>query len=170
MRDSRGGKSFDSSLPGAERATGGGRLEPADEAGGEAVLAPLPSSASAETDRPGRPHFVVVRTRPVRPADSAPAGAELVTCFWHPRNQRWSENYFESLEHALRLFLDESGWALIQQQALDGPHAHELIFEARRADFTGPVSDAEVLEQVGLRPGEVADLLERVERKRDGST
>ena len=71
---------------------------------------------------------------------------------------------FESLDHALRLFVDESGWVLHQQQALDAPDAHELIFEARREDFSRP-STEQMLQEVGLSPEEVAKLLERVDRE-----
>jgi len=60
----------------------------------------------------------------------------------------------------LRLFVDESGWVLRQQQALDGPHIFELIFEARREDFSRP-STEQMLEEVGLSPEEVARLLHR---------
>ena len=121
-------------------------------------------SAPAHPDRPGRPHLVVVVTRRVRPGDRAPSGATLITRFWHPRDQRWSENAFESLEHALHMFLEESGWLLRQQQTLDAESASELIFEARREDFTGPTTEA-LLEEVGLTPGDVADLMGRVKRE-----
>jgi hypothetical protein len=116
----------------------------------------IPSEKPAEVPnvRPGRPHLVVVVTREVGQKDEAPANALLMTRFWHPRDHRWSENFFESLEHAVRLFVDESGWVLRQHQALDGPHAYELVFEARREDFTGP-STRQILEQVGLDPSEV---------------
>jgi hypothetical protein len=116
------------------------------------------------SERSGRVHWVVVTTRAVSEEDRAPAGMVLMTRFWHPRDHRWSENAFESLDHALRLFVDESGWVLRQQQALDGPHAHELIFEARREDFSRP-STEQMLEDVGLSPQEVAKLLNRVEEK-----
>jgi hypothetical protein len=115
------------------------------------------------SDRPGRLHLVVVVTRRVGPADKALPGSTLITRFWHPRDHKWKENVFDSLDHALRLFLDESGWLLRQQQALDAPEAHELIFEARREDFSRP-STAQILEDVGLSPEEVANLLERVDR------
>jgi hypothetical protein len=62
------------------------------------------------------------------------------------------------LDHALRLFVDESGWILRQQQALDGPHIYELLFEARREDFSRP-STEQLLEDVGLSPQDVAKLL-----------
>jgi hypothetical protein len=118
------------------------------------ALVPREEPAEAPKVRPGRPHLVVVMTREVGRKDQAPANAVLMTRFWHPRDHRWSENFFESLEHAVRLFVDESGWVLRQQQALDGPHAHELVFEARREDFTGP-STREILAEVGLDPSDV---------------
>ena len=96
--------------------------------------------------------------------DQAPPGATLVARFWHPSLRRWSESPFESLEHALHLFVDESGWVLRQQQALDGPHAFELVFEARREDFSRPSAEA-MLQDVGLSAEDVADLIERVERE-----
>jgi hypothetical protein len=107
---------------------------------------------------------VVVVTRAVTAKDQAPRGAVLVARFWHPSLRRWSETPFESLEHALHLFVDESGWVLRQQQALDGPHAFELIFEARREDFSRPSTEA-MLQDVGLSAEDVADLIERVERE-----
>ena len=85
------------------------------------------------------------------PEDQVPEAIRMVTRFWHPRDHRWSGNSFESLEHALRLFIDESGWTLLQQQQLDAPLAYELIFEARRRDFTGPTTE-EILLEVGLQP------------------
>jgi hypothetical protein len=94
-------------------------------------------------------------------------GAILLTRFWHPRDHCWSENAFESLDHALRLFVDESGWVLRQQQALDEPHVHELIFEARREDFSRP-STEQMLQDVGLTPQDVADLLDRTESQGEG--
>src|SRR3712207_1100104 len=114
------------------------------------------------SERSGRVHWVVVMTRALLPEDNAPANAILLTRFWHPRDHCWSENSFESLDHALRLFVDESGWVLRQQQALDKPHAHELLFEARREDFSRP-STEQILEDVGLTPQDVAKLLNRTE-------
>src|SRR5215207_11766413 len=111
-------------------------------------------------ERTGRVHWVVVVTRQPKDDEKVPPGAVLLTRFWHPRDHCWSENAFESLDHALRLFVDESGWVLRQQQALDGPHAHELIFEARREDFSRP-STEEILQDVGLSPRDVAKLLDR---------
>jgi hypothetical protein len=123
-------------------------------------------SVPVRPDRPGRPHLVVVVTRRVRPEDRVPSGATLITRFWHPRDQRWSENAFESLEHALHMFLEESGWVFRQQQTLGTESALELIFEARREDFTGPTTEA-LLEEVGLTPGDVADLMGRVKREEE---
>jgi hypothetical protein len=89
----------------------------------------------------------------------------LRTRFWHPRDHRWSENDFESLEHARRLFVEESGWVLQQEQALDRPLEHELVFEARRVDFTRP-SQAQILRDIGMTPEAVNHLLDRVDRER----
>jgi nicotinamidase-related amidase len=121
---------------------------------------PETETATEAVTRPGRPHLVVVTTRAVQPADKAPNDAVLVTRFWHPRDQRWSENYFESLEHARRLFVDESGWVLRQEQSLDAPQVWELIFEARREDFSGP-STQQILEDVGLNPQAVEGMLKQ---------
>jgi hypothetical protein len=135
---------------------------------GHASEEPVPVLETApdplRSERSGRVHWVVVRTRALSEQDRAPAGMVLMTRFWHPRDHRWSENAFESLDHALRLFVDESGWVLRQQQALDGPHAYELIFEARREDFSRP-STEQMLKEVGLDPQDVAKLLNRVEGK-----
>lgn len=130
-------------------------LAPADE----------PKTAPTEQGTGGRPHLVVVRTRPIdRTQDAdAPNGAVILTWFWHPRDRVWSRNYFESLEHALRLFVDESGWRLLQQQPLDAPHQNEIIFEARRADFARP-STEDLLREIGMTPTSVARLLDRPDR------
>jgi hypothetical protein len=120
------------------------------------------------TDRPGRIHWVVVVTRRITAGDKVTAGSTLMTRFWHPRDHRWNENAFESLDHALRLFVDESGWVLRQHQTLDAPEAHELIFEARREDFSRP-STEQMLQEVGLSPEDVAKLLNRVDREGEAS-
>ena len=127
--------------------------------------APSPASQPARQSDPaaGRPHFVVVRTRAAQPADGSAAGTALTARYWHPRDRQWNEHAFESLDHAIRLFVDESGWVLLQQQDLDGPSAHELVFEARRADFARP-STEEILRDIGMTPGSIADLMERVDR------
>ncbi len=128
-------------------------------------VAPAVETAPAAigSERPGRIHWVVVLTRRVQPTDKVPPGSTLITRFWHPRDRKWTENVFDSLDHALRLFVDESGWVLRQQQVLDTPEAHELIFEARREDFSRP-STEQILQDVGLSPEEVAKLLDRVDR------
>ena len=131
-------------------------------------LQPAAQPAPAYPERPGRVHLVVVVTRAVTPADSAPPGAVLMSRFWHPSLHRWSETAFESLEHALHLFVDESGWVLRQQQVVEGPHAYELIFEARRENFSRPSTEA-MLEDVGLTAEDVADLIGRVERENGGT-
>lgn len=121
-----------------------------------------PAGAPAAGEPGGRPHLVVVTTRAVEPArdPDAPRGSRLVTRFWHPRDRRWVENHFESIEHAARLFIDESGWRLLQQQALGAAQAWELIFEARRADFARPSTD-DILRDIGMTPEHVARLLDR---------
>ena len=121
--------------------------------GSEAVLELQPAEQPAPVTpaRPGRMHLVVVTTRAVTAADAGPPGAVLVSRWWHPSLHRWNEAPFESLEHALHLFVDESGWVLRQQQALDAPHAFELVFEARREDFSRPSTEA-MLQDVGLTP------------------
>lgn len=114
------------------------------------------------SERPGRVHWVVVVTRRIE-VPGGPAQPSLLTRFWHPRDHRWNENIVDSLDHALRLYVDESGWVLRQHQTLDAPGTHELIFEARREDFSRP-STAEMLEDVGLTKEDVARLLDRVDR------
>jgi hypothetical protein len=130
-------------------------------------VTPAPAEAPSALLEPGRVHLVVVSTRAVNMGETAPAGAVLQTRFWHPRDQRWSENFFESLDHVLHLFIEESGWILRQQQALDRPHAHELIFEAHRQDFSRPSAE-EMLRDVGLTPRDVAGVIERVDAERRG--
>ncbi len=121
-----------------------------------------PAASPAVAEPGGRLHLVVVTSRAVDPAldQDAPPGSRLVTRFWHPRDRRWAENHFESIEHAARLFIDESGWRLLQQQALGAAQAWELIFEARRADFARPSTD-DILRDIGMTPEHVAKLLER---------
>ncbi|HJR16675.1 MAG TPA: hypothetical protein VJ808_07460 [Gemmatimonadales bacterium] len=137
-----------------------GEINRLEQEQGAPVVESAPDPLCSE--RTGRVHWVVVTTRPAEPKDRAPAGAILLTRFWHPRDHCWSENAFESLDHALRLFVDESGWVLRQQQALDKPHAFELLFEARREDFSRP-STQQILEDVGLSPQDVAKLLKPAE-------
>jgi hypothetical protein len=126
-----------------------------------AGTAPIEQPAPQQTGLtgPAHRHFVVVMTRRAKPADEAPPGIVMLTRFWHPRDRKWSENSFESLDHALRLFVDETGWTLVQQQQLAGDHEHELIFQARIEDFQGP-STEEILKEVGLTPADVKELLD----------
>jgi hypothetical protein len=135
--------------------------------GAPAGDAPQPAAepAAEPADLPSRRHLVVVVTRALAPGESEMPGAVLRTRFWHPRDRRWSENDFESLEHARRLFVEESGWMLQQEQALDRPLAYELVFEARRVDFTRP-SQAQILRDIGMTPEGVNHLLEQVDRER----
>jgi hypothetical protein len=137
--------------------------------GGSADESPVPLPASAPTpevlDAPRRKHLVVVTTRALAKGESPIVGALIRTRFWHPRDHRWNENDFESLEHAKRLFIEESGWVLRQEQSLAAPHAFELIFEAHRVDFTRP-SQEDILREVGLTPESVNRLLQRVDRDR----
>jgi hypothetical protein len=109
-----------------------------------------------------RVHLVVVTSRAIETKDPARAKSVLRTRFWHPRDRRWSENDFESLEHARTLFEKESGWVLRQEQALDAPLAVEWIFEADRADFFA-ASKEQILEEIGMTPDGVERLLADVE-------
>lgn len=127
-------------------------------------LAPSPSIAPAPDplapEPGGRAHLVVVTTHAAeKGSDAEIHGSVLVTRFWHPRDRAWAEHHFESLEHAARLFVDESGWQLLQQQALGAPHAHELIFQARRADFARP-STEDILREIGLTPEGIARMMD----------
>lgn len=139
--------------------------EPLERAATDEAPLTAPGEAPAPIDRPGRPHLVVVTTRALAGDESTTPGAALRTRFWHPRDRRWSENDFESLEHARRLFVEESGWVLRQEQALDMPLAYELVFEAHRVDFTRP-SQEQILRDVGLTPERVNRMLEQVDRER----
>jgi hypothetical protein len=132
----------------------------------EGSLLPAVEAAAdpLRTERPGRVHWVVVMAHRVDTPEAGEGAPTIKTRFWHPRDHRWSENVFDSLDHALRLFVDESGWVLRQHQSLDTPDAHELIFEARREDFSRP-STAEMLEDVGLTREDVAKLLDKVDRE-----
>ncbi len=136
----------------------------ADYEGGSLLPAVEPAADPLRSERPGRVHWVVVTTHRVAAPEASEGAPTIKTRFWHPRDHRWSENVFDSLDHALRLFVDESGWVLRQHQSLDAPDAHELIFEARREDFSRP-STAEMLEDVGLTREDVAKLLDQVSRE-----
>ena len=143
-------------------------MPPSDPTGGSSTdEVPVPSfkeSAEGGVEVP-RLHLVVVMTRALDSGESAPPGSSLRTRFWHPRDQRWSENDFESLEHARNLFEKESGWVLRQAQVLDDPLACEWIFEAHRLDFARS-SKEEILRDIGLTPDGVNRMLDEVERHR----
>jgi hypothetical protein len=141
--------------------------EPAGGGSADEAPVPLPAPAGAPEvlDAPQRKHLVVVTTRALAQGESSIQGALLRTRFWHPRDHRWNENDFESLEHAKRLFIEESGWVLRQEQSLIAPLAFELIFEAHRVDFTRP-SQEQILRDVGLTPESVNRMLQRVDRER----
>jgi hypothetical protein len=112
------------------------------------AVSPLPAprvELEARTNEPGV-HLVVVTSRALD-AEATRAENALRTRFWHPRDRRWSENDFESLEHARALFEKESGWVLRQEQTLDAPLAVEWIFEAHRKDFD-VASTEQILEDI----------------------
>jgi hypothetical protein len=144
-----------------ERVTVSRPLEPVPEALAPLAATPLVQPQAERERVAGRVHLVVVRSRALEEAEVAGTDHLLRTRFWHPRDQRWSENDFESLEHALRLFVDESGWVLRQDQGLDGSLAREWVFEAHRADFTGATQE-EILTDFGLTPEGVERLLEEL--------
>lgn len=102
---------------------------------------------------------MVVVTRPGRAGDLVGPGVVLVTRFWHRRDRPWSENFFESLDYAIRPFVDESGWILLQRQQLAGEHEPELIFRGRPEDFDRGTPE-ELLKDVGLTPEDVEKLLQ----------
>ena len=135
-----------------------------DPAGGShtgELPVPSPREQPDSGEASSRVHLVVVTTRALDAGETTSGGAILPTRFWHPRDRRWSENDFESLEHARCLFVDESGWVLRQEQALDAPLAREWIFEAHRIDFTRS-SKEQILRDIGMTPDGVHRLLERV--------
>lgn len=121
--------------------------------------------AGVPADAVGKPHFVVVTTREIDATDQAPAGSLIATRFWHPRDRLWQIGYFESLEHALHFFVEESGWTSMQEQSLDARLAHELIFRARESDFGRAHTAEQVLQEVGMTPEEVEDLLHKVDHQ-----
>ena len=112
---------------------------------------------------------MVVTTSPAAPL---PDGTPMLTArYWQPREARWVEQAFETVEHALRVFVDENGWVLRQHQVLDSAAHHELIFETQVERLSQP-SVVEVLEaEVGLTPKDVEDMLTRVDEQveSDGS-
>jgi hypothetical protein len=133
-----------------------------------AVPLPVPDAVGSPAGHPpaGDTRLVVVRTRPAAGAAADSAG-EIVTRYWHPRRRAWQEQTFESLEHAMHLFVEENGWALRQQQLLDRPGAEELIFTARLEELDQPSARELLLEEVGLTPEDAEALLDRVDEQAD---
>ena len=122
---------------------------------------PDPRATAAMPSGGHRAHLVVVRTRPGDPASPG----EVVTRFWHPGRRAWQEHTFESLEHAMHLFVEENGWELRQQQQLDRAGAEELIFAARPDDLDQPSARELLQEEVGLTPEDADAMLERVDER-----
>ncbi|HKU62042.1 MAG TPA: hypothetical protein VJQ44_12540 [Gemmatimonadales bacterium] len=127
------------------------------------VPLPVPEAqvAGAATERGHRMHLVVVRTRP----GDVSSASEIVTRYWHPGRHVWLEQTFESLEHAMHLFVEEHGWELRQQQPLDRPRCEELIFAARPQDLDQPSARELLLEEVGLTPEDAEAMLDRVDER-----
>jgi hypothetical protein len=136
-------------------------VDPAEDSRTGEVAVPSAAEQAERTMAPSRLHLVVVTTRVLDSEDAPAGGVTIRTRFWHPRDRRWSENDFESLEHARSLFIDESGWVLRQEQALDTPMAREWIFEAHRIDFTRS-SKEQILRDLGMTPDSVHRMLEQV--------
>lgn len=109
-----------------------------------------------------RPHLVVVRTRALEVGEGIQPEHGLNTRFWHPRDRRWSENDFESLDHARNFFEKEAGWVLRQEQALDAALAYEWIYDAHRIDFAVSTKE-QILEDIGMTPESVDRMLSDVE-------
>ena len=127
---------------------------------------PDPAASPAELPPAGDTHLVVVRTRPSGNSAAASAG-EIVTRYWHPHRHAWQEQTFESLEHAMHLFVEENGWVLRQQQPLDRTGAEELIFAVRLEQLDQPSARELLLEEVGLTPEDAEALLDRVDEQAD---
>ena len=144
------------------------RLEdPAGEPLGEEL--PLPAVAPQPTESlpPRRTHLVTVVTRALAEGDGAEPGATLRERYWNPHDRRWSEADFDSMASLRRRHVEEQGWELLQEQALDAPLAIELIFKAHRVDFTRP-SREQILRDIGMTPDDVSDLLGHVDREQEG--
>jgi hypothetical protein len=123
------------------------------------VGSPVVDPPTAET------HLVVVRTRAARA--SAGSAGEIVARYWHPRRRAWQDQTFESLEHAMHLFVEENGWALLQQQLLDRAGTEEWIFTVRLEELDQPSARELLLEEVGLTPEDAEALLDRVDEQAD---
>lgn len=143
------------------------RLEdPAGEPLGKEEPLPAVAEQPSESLPRRRSHLVTVVTRALIEADKAEPGATLRERYWHPRDQRWSETDFDSLESLRRRHIVEEGWELLQEQKLDAPLAVELIFKAHRVDFTRP-SREQILRDLGMTPDDVSHLLEHVDREQE---
>jgi hypothetical protein len=134
------------------------------------VVAEVPLPAPAEqpiaTGPSRRTHLVVVITRKLGESDGAEPIATIRARYWNPHDRRWNEDDFESMEHLRRRHVDESGWVLLQEQALDAALAVELIFQAHRIDFTRP-SREQILRDIGMTPDDVNELLDHVDRDQE---
>lgn len=129
----------------------------------EAVAVPAEAADPLATVPVPRVHLVVVCTRALGATESTVSGATLRARFWHPRDHRWSEGDFASLDEVRRRFVEEEGWPLRQEQSLDAPLSHELIFEARRIDFATR-TQGQILRDFGMTPESVSEMLGRVDR------
>jgi hypothetical protein len=134
----------------------------------EVAAVPSPDPSPDQITPPPDLHLVVVTTSPLASDPSSVNHNTLRTRFWHPGDQRYSDNEFQSLEHALHLFVAESGWTLRQDQGLDSPVSREWIFEARRIDFDRARPE-EILQDVGLTPEQVARALGEVKDQEPGA-
>jgi len=130
------------------------------------IPVPVPDPAASPAGLPPADdtHLVVVRTRGSRNS-AARATGEIVTRYWHPHRRAWQEQTFESLEHAMHLFVEENGWVLRQQQPLDQAGAEELIFAVRLDELDQPSARELLLEEVGLTPEDAEALLDRVDEQ-----
>jgi hypothetical protein len=121
---------------------------------------------AAETVPSRRSHLVAMVTRALGVGDAAEAGAVVRARYWNPHLHRWVEEDYESLESLRHRYQDEEGWELLQEQWLDAERAVELIFRARRIDFTRP-SREQILRDIGMTPDDVSQLLEDVDRRQE---
>jgi hypothetical protein len=142
--------------------------DPAGEPlGKEEVPVPAVAEQPTESLPSRRTHLVTVVTRALAEGDGAEPAATLRERYWNPRDRRWSEADFDSLESLRRRHIEEGGWELLQEQKLDAPLAVELIFRAHRVDFTRP-SREQILRDIGMTPDDVSDLLGNVDREQEG--
>ena len=144
------------------------REDPAGEPLEQEVPLPAVAEQPTESSPPRRSHLVTVVTRSLTTADQAESpGATIRERYWNPYERRWNESDFASLESLRRRHIEEGGWELLQEQALDAPLASELIFRAHRIDFTRP-SREQILRDIGLTPDDVSHLLDHVDREQEG--